>query len=113
MNSISVCSVVWLARLLWEQELSGVRIPPHGPFIISISTEKVGASSVDIFVIVLHHKLKAQEETMSEAVIQYETKHGHCIRVAKDPDQAAQIVLSLKQSGHAWNIKVIIKESNL
>lgn len=49
---------------------------------------------------------------MSEAVIQYETKHGHCVRVAKDPDQAAQIVLSLKQSGHAWNIKVMIKESD-
>ena len=49
---------------------------------------------------------------MSEAVIQYETKHGSCVRVAKDPDQAAQIVLSLKQSGHAWNIKVTIKESD-
>lgn len=113
MNSISVCSVVWLARLLWEQELSGVRIPPHGPFMIFVSTEKVLTFSVDTFVIIQHHKLKAQEETMSEAIIQYETKHGHCIRVAKDPDQAAQIVLSLKQSGHAWNIKVIIKESNL
>ena len=49
---------------------------------------------------------------MSETIIQYETKHGHCVRVANDPDQAAQIVLSLKQSGHAWNIKVVIKESD-
>lgn len=48
---------------------------------------------------------------MTKAIIQYETKHEHCVRVAKDPDQAAQIVLSLKQSGHAWNIKVTIKES--
>ena len=47
---------------------------------------------------------------MAKATIQYETKHGRCVRVASDPDQAAQIVLSLKQSGHAWNIKVVIEE---
>ena len=47
---------------------------------------------------------------MAKATIQYETKHGHCVRVANDPDQAAQIVLSLKMSGHAWNIKVTIEE---
>ena len=55
-------------------------------------------------------KTKTQEETMVKATIQYETKHGHCVRVANDPDQAAQIVLSLKMSGHAWNIKVTIEE---
>lgn len=66
MNSISVCSVVWLARLLWEQELSGVRIPPHGPFIISTSTEKANTFSVDTFVIIQHHELKAQEETLCQ-----------------------------------------------
>lgn len=66
MNSISVCSVVWLARLLWEQELSGVRIPPHGPFMISTSTEKVLTFSVDTFVIIQHRELKAQEETLCQ-----------------------------------------------
>lgn len=47
---------------------------------------------------------------MITAIIHYETKHGHCVRVANDPDQAAQIVLSLKMGGHAWNIKVTIEE---
>lgn len=47
---------------------------------------------------------------MAKATIQYETKHGRCVRVANDPDKAAQIVLSLKMGGHAWNIKVIIEE---
>lgn len=47
---------------------------------------------------------------MAKATIQYETKHGQCVRVTNDPDQAAQIVLSLKMGGHAWNIKVTIEE---
>ena len=47
---------------------------------------------------------------MTKAIIQYETKNGHCVRVASDPDQAAQIVLSLKVGGHAWNIKVMIED---
>lgn len=47
---------------------------------------------------------------MTKAIIHYETKHGQCVRTVNDPDQAAQIVLSLKMGGHAWNIKVTIEE---
>lgn len=39
-----------------------------------------------------------------EYVITYETKHGTVTRMAADPKQATQIVLSLKMGGHAWRI---------